>query len=87
MGGVNALRTRRALLIFWMVAGSLLVAGIVCDRVIAHHAYQGVPRGTVVDYAEPLAVRVMIAAGFWGLIAVALAGIVLYLMGKLRPEE
>jgi hypothetical protein len=87
MGGVDALPTRRALLICWMGSGSLLVAGIVCDRVIAHRAYQGVLPGTVVDYVEPLAVRIMITVGFWGLIAVALAGVVLYLMGKLRPDE
>ncbi len=84
---MDALRYRRVLLICWVVAGSILVGGIVWDRVIAHQANINVPRGVIVDYAEPFAVRVMISAGFWGLIAVALAGVVLFLMGKLRPEE
>src|SRR5579864_7068563 len=53
-GGVDALRTRRALLICWVVTGSILVAGIACDRVIAHRAYQNAPRGAIVDYAVPL---------------------------------
>ena len=84
---MDALRYRRVLLICWVVAGSILVGGIVWDRVIAHQVYRDVPRGAIVDYATPLAVRVMIPAGFWGLIAVALAGVVLFLMGKLRREE
>ena len=84
---MDALRTRRALLICWVLTGSILVAGIVCDRVIAHRAYQNVPSRAIVDYAEPWAVRVMIDLGFWRLVAVALAGVVLFLTGKLRQEE
>ena len=84
---MDALRYRRVLLICWVVAGSILVGGIVWDRAIAQQVYRNVPRGAIVDYASPLVVRVMIAAGFWGLIAVALAGVVLFLIGKLRPEE
>jgi hypothetical protein len=73
---------RRVLLFSWLAAASLFAFWFVWLSIERYQAYKSAPTGWIIDYFTPWPIIVIGALGFWGLMAVALATLFVFLKSR-----